>query len=278
VVFDPGLKPGQVIDNKALHEIFKCSPQGGMRRSKATNTLVIVSNHVTSIYDDRWDGDVLHYTGMGQTGDQELNFKQNRTLADSDVNGVQVFLFEVHRLGEYTYCGEVKLAEQPYKEQQPDSSGHDRVVWMFPVRLVSTQAIPNKTTIEKTYQTKLKYARQLSDEELRKRASRGELRPGRRDVISIQYDRSPWVVEYVKRRAGGFCEACGSASPFEMSDGTPYLEVHHIKPLARDGSDTIDNAAALCPNCHRRCHHAKDKDDYSKKLKEKIDSLFKRGT
>lgn len=36
-----------------------------MRRSKATNTLVLVSNHVESVYDDRWEGDIFHYTGMG---------------------------------------------------------------------------------------------------------------------------------------------------------------------------------------------------------------------
>ena len=59
------LEQGQVLDNKALIEIFKCSPQGGMRRSLKTNTLVVVSNHVESIYDDRWIEDTFHYTGMG---------------------------------------------------------------------------------------------------------------------------------------------------------------------------------------------------------------------
>jgi hypothetical protein len=48
--FDPGLKPGEEINNGRLCDIFKCSPQGGMRRSKKTNTLVIVSNHIESIY------------------------------------------------------------------------------------------------------------------------------------------------------------------------------------------------------------------------------------
>ena len=68
--FDPGLTPGQEIDNPRLCEIFKCSPQGGMRRSKITNTLVVVSNHVESIYEDRWDSnDVLHYPSVGTEGD-----------------------------------------------------------------------------------------------------------------------------------------------------------------------------------------------------------------
>ncbi|WP_215878999.1 HNH endonuclease [Acidithiobacillus ferrooxidans] len=274
MTFNPDLKPGQVIDNDTLCEIFKCGPQGGMRRSKTTNSLVIVSNHVTSIYDDRWDGDVLHYTGMGQAGDQRLTFMQNRTLAESGENGVHVFLFEVHHPREYTYCGEVKLAAPPYEDHQPDGAENNRVVWMFPVKLVTAEAILDKDTIEEPYQAKLKQARRLSDEELLKRAARGEQKPGRRQVVVTQYDRSPWVVECVKRRAHGLCEACGATSPFEMTDGTPYLEVHHIKPLADGGGDTINNAAALCPNCHRRCHHAKDKLLYTKELRERIDSLY----
>ena len=59
------IEQGQILDNNQLREIFKCSPQGGMRRSLTTNTLVIVSNHIESIYDDRWINDVFHYTGMG---------------------------------------------------------------------------------------------------------------------------------------------------------------------------------------------------------------------
>ena len=84
--FDPNLSPGTVINNQELCNLFKCSPQGGMRRSKKTNTLVIISNHVQSIYDDRWIGDEFHYTGMGMEGDQSLEFAQNKTLAESSNN------------------------------------------------------------------------------------------------------------------------------------------------------------------------------------------------
>lgn len=68
--FEHGLTPGDTIKNDKLVEIFKCSPQGGMRKSNQTNTLLVVSNHLKSIYEDRWVNDVLHYTGMGMTGDQ----------------------------------------------------------------------------------------------------------------------------------------------------------------------------------------------------------------
>ena len=63
------------------------------------------------------------------------------------------------------------------------------------------------------------------------------------------------VVE-VLGRADGSCERCKRSAPFtRKKDGTPYLEVHHIVQLANDGEDTVENALALCPNCHRELHY-----------------------
>jgi 5-methylcytosine-specific restriction enzyme A len=39
-----------------------------MRRSRANNVLIVVSDHTKGLYDDRWESDVLHYTGMGTRG------------------------------------------------------------------------------------------------------------------------------------------------------------------------------------------------------------------
>lgn len=52
-MFDPGQKIGQIIDNSGIVEIFKCGIMGGMRRSKATNTLVIVSDYTKGLYHDK---------------------------------------------------------------------------------------------------------------------------------------------------------------------------------------------------------------------------------
>lgn len=57
-------------------------------------------------------------------------------------------------------------------------------------------------------------------------------------------------------RANGICERCSCEAPFiRRSDGTRYLEVHHKVRLADGGEDTIENALALCPNCHRELHY-----------------------
>ena len=79
--------------NQEIVEIFKCSKQGGMRRSKRTNTLTLISDLTKEPYTDWWEGDVLHYTGMGLKGDQSLDYKQNKTLNESDVNGVELHFF-----------------------------------------------------------------------------------------------------------------------------------------------------------------------------------------
>jgi predicted restriction endonuclease len=57
----------------------------------------------------------------------------------------------------------------------------------------------------------------------------------------------------VKRRAAGKCELCGKLG-FKCSDGTRYLECHHIIALAYEGADRMTNVIALCPTDHREAH------------------------
>ena len=136
-MFEPGLEIGQAVKNNDIVEIFKCGNMGGMRRSKMTNTLVIVSDYTKGTYHDKWIGGVLHYTGMGKTGDQDINWAQNATLAACGKNDVDIHLFEVMNAGEYIYCGRIELVGKPYIDIQPGEDGIERKVWMFPVRPVS---------------------------------------------------------------------------------------------------------------------------------------------
>ena len=77
-------------------------------------------------------------------------------------------------------------------------------------------------------------------------------------MVSKVYRRNPDVIAEVLHRALGKCEGCLSPAPFERaSDGSPYLEVHHRILLSQGGEDTVANAFALCPNCHRKLHFGK---------------------
>ena len=97
---------------------------------------------------------------------------------------------------------------------------------------------------------------ELPDDILAARLASAVRTPERVQVVSFGYRRNSNVIVAVLRRANGVCERCGSKAPFiRRSDGTPYLETHHWTPLSQGGEDTVTNAAALCPNCHRELHH-----------------------
>jgi 5-methylcytosine-specific restriction protein A len=79
-------------------------------------------------------------------------------------------------------------------------------------------------------------------------------------IISRAFLRNPDVIAEVLARANGECEGCFMPAPFiRNSDASPYLEVHHKLPLAAGGEDTVENAVALCANCHRKEHYGPPK-------------------
>ena len=252
--FDPQIQPGAMLTNAELAATFKCSNNGGMRRSHTTNTLVITTSQ-SALYVDRLVDGILHYTGMGQTGDQRLDFAQNRTLTESRANDVMVHLFEVLADNQYTYRGRVTLVGEPYQERQLDTEGNSRLVWMFPLQPVDAElpALP-EPVLRKAEAARARQARRLSDEEVERRAHLARPQPGQRAVNSSAYVRDSSVAEAAKRRAGGSCQLCLQPAPFKSRKGEPYLETHHIVWLARGGEDSVANTVALCPNCHRRVH------------------------
>ena len=63
-----------------------------------------------------------------------------------------------------------------------------------------------------------------------------------------------WIIQNAKR----CCEYCKELA-FIQENERIYLEVHHLRPLAEGGSDRISNTVAVCANCHRKLHYAKNK-------------------
>ena len=98
----------------------------------------------------------------------------------------------------------------------------------------------------------------MSPEERRKALQFTNPVPAKIIVQQSVYIRNQLVVAERLYQANGICDHCGKPAPFNRdSDGTPYLEVHHIKMLAEGGEDTLENTVALCPNCHRKAHYGK---------------------
>lgn len=89
---------------------------------------------------------------------------------------------------------------------------------------------------------------------------KGQEKVSKISTSSERYVRDPEVIAWVLAEAAGVCENCGSLAPFKRPNGEPFLEVHHVRPLGEGGPDTTANAAACCPNCHRRLHFDEVKD------------------
>ena len=266
MTFDPGLQIGDTISNRKLSELFKCSSQGGMRRSHTTESLVLIADHTQSLYENRWIDGRFHFSGIGTRGDQQLEVGQNRTLAESEGNDVSIFLFEVFESGCYVYIGPVALVDEPYQTSHPDIEGSCRAVWVFPVGLREGERSPQiaQELIQKNQARRERLVRRLSDRELVKRAANMKSRAGCRRATTDLYEKNVYVAELARRKAKGVCQLCEQPAPFKDRYGKPYLETHHIVWLSEGGEDTIDNTVALCPNCHARMHIQNRKTDRRK--------------
>jgi 5-methylcytosine-specific restriction endonuclease McrA len=103
----------------------------------------------------------------------------------------------------------------------------------------------------------------------------GQNKPRKRSVTTEQFYRDPEVKTWVLQTSKGYCDYCEEKAPFQDDHNLPFLEVHHVIPLGEGGPDTISNAVALCPNCHRAMHHAKERRKYVAELYQRYPRLKK---
>jgi 5-methylcytosine-specific restriction protein A len=99
-----------------------------------------------------------------------------------------------------------------------------------------------------------------------RKAPKGSQSPSRDVNDATGFRRSAEVAAWTLYHAGGKCTLCENPAPFISRHGDPYLEVHHVQPLAEGGPDTVENVVALCPNCHRRAHFSKEINEIRAKL------------
>jgi hypothetical protein len=94
--------------------------------------------------------------------------------------------------------------------------------------------------------------------------------------LVTQRRRERGIKLYALKRAEGACEFCKSNAPFRNEKGNPYLECHHITELANEGADHINQVLAICPNCHRRAHHAIDRAKVRSQMKRRVAIIERR--
>ena len=128
----------------------------------------------------------------------------------------------------------------------------------------------NRTPTADRDELEKRVAALLNDPNLEK--PEGVKKPKRREQTLSVHERDPKVKAWIIKNAKGKCECCGDDG-FIKEDGNTYLEVHHLRLLSENGSDTPQNAIALCANCHCKLHYAKNKEEMRKDLIKKIERL-----
>jgi len=105
------------------------------------------------------------------------------------------------------------------------------------------------------FESQLSAAQKRSTEQRRRRLASAPKIPKKITVLTTVFVRNPDVIIETLALAEGKCGACKKTAPFlTKKDKRPYLEVHHKHQLADGGEDSVENAIALCPNCHLRAH------------------------
>ena len=102
----------------------------------------------------------------------------------------------------------------------------------------------------------------------------GKPKPDRKTVTTTVFERDEDVRAWVLGVAAGQCELCGN-KPFLALDGAPYLEVHHVKRLSDEGSDTVTNTVAICAACHRELHYGIDQAAKREELYRRVTRLLR---
>ncbi|HMP11481.1 HNH endonuclease signature motif containing protein [Hydrogenophaga sp.] len=147
----------------------------------------------------------------------------------------------------------IKVADGKPLKKRTRAGGWSPVVQQLDWVGTTDQAV--KDDIDSSLANAVTDALAASSEARKARLATANKVPEAVQVLSRAFRRNADVIAEVLVRANGICESCHSPAPFlRAADNTPYLEVHHRITLASGGEDTVENAVALCPNCHRRQH------------------------
>lgn len=263
------LMANHVYNNNDLYMLFK-DFMSGIRSNRNEKIIGCVTSH-EGIYEDEWiDERTLLYTGEGKKGDQTPTSSGNKDLIIAANNKEwKVFLFEKIKPNRYYFRGEVEV--EPTIRQKNNVLGEDfkpRSVIQFVLRLkedneglVYTEEDSlvieqnKKRAIEKLMPDIIHQIAKNKDDE--RKCTYHNVK---------QYNRDQAVSKDTKNRANGICDLCEQPAPFITKEG-PYLETHHVVTLAENGPDAIYNTVAICPNCHRKVHALRKKEDLKKLTK-----------
>lgn len=200
-------------------------------------------------YPNEWlsKGKLLKYYMKSISGVFKESYKDNAAIINSIDIPIHAFVRESASDNLFKYYGIFKYLSHITE----DDSGK----W-FTLESASNNSVLSTHDINNALNQAVSKSKHDSPQVRRKRLLKAPRKPKKRLVMTPVYDRNPDVIAEVLERAGSKCEKCLNEAPFKKrKDGMPYLEVHHIVRLADGGDDIVENAIALCPNCHRESHY-----------------------
>lgn len=262
-----GFVEGQLYNRRAdIHGRFNGQQQGGIiTPGNATYPIFIITGDegATHGYADRQrDDGVFEYFGEGQIGDMKMS-KGNLAIRSHAEAGRDLLLFR-KAAGGLRFLGQF-VFENFHTRTAPDTEETPRQAIVFELRPIDAVAPADNDFAPPDEDTPLVKLRERALE-----AARSTPRQGQR--LATVYERSKTICEYVFARANGICEHCEQPAPFTRSNGTPYLEAHHIRRLTDGGPDDPRTMIGVCPNCHRRAHSGDDRKAINERMKAIIDA------
>jgi len=170
--------------------------------------------------------------------------------------GTEYFLKKIHQdSGEAALNTALSAVRKHLKSNNNPQNNIRNIVETYTKKLKGVTSLESiKIDFDKQVEISRKYSQSFRKSRLESSTSISK----KTTVQVTVFLRNPDVVAEVLSRANGDCEECRNPAPFiREKDNTPFLEVHHIEQLANGGKDSVSNAIALCPNCHRELHYGK---------------------
>lgn len=186
------------------------------------------------------------YTVDGKNAPQNENIKTCRTVGSAIKKALGVSTAKPYGMNFIGYCDG---PSSTWRMKPAFRAAIESLEWF------ETHQVDQMEAIDTDFQLRIEKSQADSATARQARLATAPRMPKRIAAMSYVFDRNPDVVAETLARAQGKCEGCGKSAPFlKKKDAQPYLEVHHRLQLSRNGEDTVENAIALCPNCHRERH------------------------
>jgi 5-methylcytosine-specific restriction enzyme A len=248
---------GQIYKRTEIHSRMGGQSQGGISTPINSPLILLFSGEQGKQYgyNDGWNNGSFFYTGEGQEGDMSF-VRGNKAIIEHSKEGKDLHLFQYTKEpGKVIYIGQMVCTG--FQEKiAPDIKGNDRKVYVFELQPLSKFIMVDmeeELNDDEIWQTPLIENRKRAFEAAEENpqvVTRNQSIIKRSEIIRI----------YVIQRANEHCEFCEKEAPFRTVKGRAYLESHHIRRLTDGGPDNPIYMAALCPNCHRKAHFSKERD------------------